>query len=1017
MSIFQSIIRKKYITSQTGEIKVAYNLFTAYFHNPVIQENILGSKEEQFQRGFLRELFVNILGYTLHPNPNYNLITEKKNEKDSKKADGAILVKGEVAGVIELKDHKTIDLKQVEQQAFGYKNNHREASYVVTSNFEKLRFYIDNAVEFEEFNLFTLTEAQFAVLWLCLAYKNISKDLPKQIKAESVNKENDITKELYKDYSTFKRELFADMVVSNPDYDKLTLFKKSQKLLDRLLFILFAEDCALLPTNSVVQIIEQWEKLKELDEYRPLYDRLRKYFGYLNSGHKGAKHEIFAYNGGLFKPDEVLDIIRISDEVLRLHLKQISTYNFSSEVDVNILGHIFENSLTEIEEVTNSITAGKAAPQTSKRKKDGVFYTPRYITTYIVENTLGKLCADKKAELEIVESEYFADKKRQKATKIKLEQKLIDYRNWLLQLTICDPACGSGAFLNAALDYLMNEHRLVNEMRAKIFGGVYQMFENIENSILENNLYGVDINEESVEIAKLALWLRTAKPHRKLNSLNNNIKCGNSLISDPEVAGDKAFDWHKEFPQVFAKGGFDVVIGNPPYGIFIDKNLQEYYSIHFPLTQYKINLFILFIERMLQIFDQGIIHFIIPKSLLFNSYYEAIRKELILKTEINEIFTITEKVFEDAEVGSSLLLKFTIKQNPNQKNIIRLAVAEKIQNFVTNLGLVENNVSQDHFLSIPNCEISIVSDSSQSILTKLFQLNSIKDFYTLKNGVNPGNIKHLLISESKATDKYKPIIWGKEISRYHISWQGEYINYDETIRDRISIENVKSKEGMNKQNKIDFALRTPDLFERKKIVVRKTGDSIIGSLDQNHYYFDTLVHGIYEKEAGYTLGALLAILNSKPATLFYRLLHDIKGKVFAKISLENLASFPIPNNFTQYSEQLSEKAQRLLTKNAELQALRSKFIRRLQDNFEGIKITGTLEKFDTLDFAAFVKELLKQKFKLSLKAQDEWEEYFNTYRTYCTAHSAEITTTDHTIDQMVYELYGLTDEEIMIVEK
>ena len=86
-----------------------------------------------------------------------------------------------------------------------------------------------------------------------------------------------------------------------------------------------------------------------------------------------------------------------------------------------------------------------------------------------------------------------------------------------------------------------------------------------EKSILENNLFGVDLNDESVEIAKLSLWLRTAQPNRKLNDLNNNIKCGNSLIDDPEIAGDKAFNWQQEFPQIFAKGGFDVVIGNPPY--------------------------------------------------------------------------------------------------------------------------------------------------------------------------------------------------------------------------------------------------------------------------------------------------------------------------------------------------------------------------------------------------------------------------------------------------------------------
>lgn len=150
--------------------------------------------------------------------------------------------------------------------------------------------------------------------------------------------------------------------------------------------------------------------------------------------------------------------------------------------------------------------------------------------------------------MNIVEDEYFSDQRRQMQTKKRLLDQLQQYRDWLLQITILDPACGSGAFLNAALQFLMAEHKLIDEMEAKVAGSAI-VFQDVENSILEHNLYGVDINEESVEIAQLALWLRTAKPHRKLNSLNENIKCGNSLISDPAIAGEKAFNWQEQFPR------------------------------------------------------------------------------------------------------------------------------------------------------------------------------------------------------------------------------------------------------------------------------------------------------------------------------------------------------------------------------------------------------------------------------------------------------------------------------------
>ena len=508
--LFQKNIVKKYKNSlPENETSAPWLQYQRYFLNEEIQLNILQSNEEQFQEGFLRELFVNVLGYTLNPSPGFNLITEKKNETNSKKADGAILLDGNVVGVIELKDHKTPDLSKVETQAFNYKSKHVGTRLVVISNFEKLRLYIDDAVEFMEWNLFRLTEEGFRELYLCLAWSQVEKGVALQMKEESVSSEDQITKALYRDYSQFKRVLFADILKQNPAPEgederdwQLLLFKKTQKLLDRLLFIFFAEDCGLLPPNSMIQIIDQWEQLKEMDEYRPFYDRMKKYFGYMNTGFKGKKYEIFAYNGGLFKPDEVLDNITISDDLLVEHTRKLSAYDFESDVDVNILGHIFENSLSEIEEVTQQITSGDA-PSISKRKQDGVFYTPQYITKYIVENTVGRLCAEKKQHFGIVEEEYFSDQRRQLQTKKRLLDQLQQYRDWLLGITILDPACGSGAFLNAALKFLMDEHKRIDEMEAKVSGSSFE-FQGVENSILENNLYGVDINEESVESTRKA---------------------------------------------------------------------------------------------------------------------------------------------------------------------------------------------------------------------------------------------------------------------------------------------------------------------------------------------------------------------------------------------------------------------------------------------------------------------------------------------------------------------------------
>ena len=673
MPLFQQSVVKKYLNDlNKPELQTAWQLFTAHFHDAATQENIRNLKEEEYQEGFVRDLFVRVLGYTLNPQPGYNFVLEKKSVTDATKSDGAMLSGNNVIAVIELKDTGTADLDKVSNQAFGYKHKHKNCVYVITSNFEKLRFYINDATDYEEFNLFTLTQERFALLYLCLQKQNLLANIPLQLKQQSLSLEENVTKKLYADYSSFKRKLFQNIAAQNPQHDKLLLFKKTQKLLDRFLFIFFAEDRLLLPPNSVREILQQWEDLKiKYDEYFPLYNRFKKYFGYLNVGHVGKQHEIFAYNGGLFFPDEILDNIIIDDTVLYDGTKMLSNYDFETDVDVNILGHIFEHSLTEIEELQAELEGKAIEKNTTKRKKDCVFYTPRYITKYIVENTVGALCTQQK-ELLGIDEETFAPKKRKDKRKLLLD-KIEGYRTWLLQLTICDPACGSGAFLNAALEYLKEEHRTIDELKARIFGDAI-VYTDIDNSILENNLFGVDINEEAIEIAKLSLWLHTAKKGRKLSNLSNNIKYGNSLIDDATVAGDKAFVWKDEFKKVFDNGGFDVVIGNPPYvtgNLSSDEN--DWFRKKYKTAQYQIDLYILFIERSLQIIrHKALVSLITPNSWLKNLMMSECRKMLLDKTSLLSIIPNLPNVFENVSVDSLIFSLTNDKDDHDEIKIIDL---------------------------------------------------------------------------------------------------------------------------------------------------------------------------------------------------------------------------------------------------------------------------------------------------------------------------------------------------------
>ncbi|MCQ2113265.1 MAG: BREX-1 system adenine-specific DNA-methyltransferase PglX [Bacteroidaceae bacterium] len=1042
MALFQNNILNKYVALlNSKELDVAYSKFCSYFHDVQRQNIIKTIKEEEFQDGFLRDLFVNILGYTLKPDSEYNLVREKKDVKDSKKSDGAILVNNDVVGVIELKDMKTPDIDKVESQAFGYKNQHRNATYVVISNFQKLRFYIDNAVDYIEWNLFSLSREEFDILWLCLSYENIKRNLPKSIKSESVSSEEQITNKLYKDYIAFKRELFDDILQNNTTEEgvhstaewKILLFKKTQKLLDRLLFIFFAEDEGLLPPNSMVKIIDQWRQLLDLDENISLYSRIRKYFGYLDTGFHGKEYDIFAYNGGMFKPDEVLDSITISDELLATHTRRLSEYDFVSEVDVNILGHIFENSLTEIEDVTNQLQRGEG-PAVSKRKKDGVFYTPQYITKYIVENTVGKLCSEKMAELGIAEEKFLDDRNRQKATKQKMLELLDTYREWLLHITICDPACGSGAFLNAALRFLMDEHHKIDEMQARITGSQI-VFQNIENSILENNLFGVDINEESVEIARLSLWLRTAKPNRKLSSLNNNIKCGNSLISDPDVAGEKAFDWQAEFPQVFINGGFDVVIGNPPYvrAELLSAKEIEYYKKSYEVYTPDGDLFSYFYNHGMNILKSSGIFGFISNTFDKTTAGQNLRQYISQKTKVETCVDFTEvQIFEGATTYPIILI--LSKQNNSGNVFPYIKIPHSMQGNVEIAAVNTTMVEQD---SLDSSSWSFHPVEAVAIKKKISTFKPIrnvygKSYYGVKTALNEafivdGPTKERIISvDAKSAEIIKSVYEGKDlcqwsnipIEKYLICTHNGYddipaINIDEypAIKGHLEAFEPKLSARYDKGN-TPYNLRNcayHNLFYQPKI--------IWGNLqNKGKFSFDTT--GTIISAPACMLPteskSLLCVLNSRIVWFFLTSICVVRNGGYIEVKPQYFEQIPIPD--LSDSSDLSALADKMLNLNSDLQKQRARFVRRIQENLGIEKVSAALAEFDMLDFAELKKELKKQKVRLTLSQQDEWEDYFLNSQQKCMEIRNQIESTEEEINSRVYQLYGLTEEEIKIVE-
>ena len=1003
MALFQEAIIKKHLN--LIDDKIIEQAFSEYkrVYSPDKIKNIRVAKEEQYQEGFIKEIFGSVLGYSVYPESPFNIETEKKNETNARKADGAILRDDKVVGVIELKDNKTKNLDAVKDQAFGYKNNHKDCSYVISSNFHKLRFYIDDASDYEEFDLYNLDKETFKRFYLYLRKEGLlDKNLPKLLRQETKFHEEEISKKLYKDYSHFKRSFFENAVQNNPQHDKLELFKKSQKFLDRILFLLFAEDKGLVGTNSIVNIVEKWSGADD-DYYLPLYEMVNKYFGHLYRGYTYQKtgEVIPQFGGELFAPDELLESLKIDDAVLKNDLLVLSKYDFNTDVDVNILGHIFEHSLNEVDDVEAELRGETLDKTKSKRKKDGVFYTPKYITKYIVDNTLGKLCTEKKIELKLDEDiaifDYQkADGKLNEKGK-ELYERLNTYKSWLLTVKVCDPACGSGAFLNQALSYFIEEHKFVDDIIAELTNTPLRLFDT-DLQILENNIFGVDINDESVEIAKLSMWLRTAQPGRKLSDLSNNIKCGNSLIDDPAVAGDKAFNWEKEFPTVFERGGFDVVIGNPPYVFGGNEGISEidksYFKNFYKTGSGKVNLFTLFIERSHTILrDKGEFSFIIPNTFLRVTSYDESRRFFVENFQFRELAELGDNVFAGAVTTAIILLATkTISDKKKSIRIIKdlngdfneLKISDLIQNnFVITSNI--NETKRNILNKIKNNSDSLGDESEEMIFGIVITKN--------KNEVVFDNPK----------DGLKPFLEGKDIAPYGLKPTRLYLNYEPKLLHRA---------------------RTPKIFEtpEKLLVQRITGGKkpLKVAYDDNRFYNKESINNIIlKKNSIYRSKFILTLLNSNLMNWYYNNQFTNESNLTVNISKEYLSQLPIKGSQNQEGFiRLADKMISLTKGNYEFS---NKFQLFFSDQLGISLISSKLEQWQNLTFANFIKELNKaikaaKGTPLTKKDEFEWMELFEENKKKALDLKTQIDQTDKEIDRMVYELYGLTEEEIQIVE-
>lgn len=994
------------------------------------------SKEEEFQGEFLYDIFTTVLRAVNKSDgeKEWNLERETKTKMDGQKADGVLGFfdvdgKKDVRAVIELKGAKvSLDVRQKRvgdtrspvEQAFGYAPKYGSScQWVIVSNYKEIRLYRQN--EMNEYQVFFLEDLkddlEFKKFIYVLSFYSLVGTKNKKAKTMELSEEYqknqaEIEKKFYNEYKNIRMHIFENMRKNNPQINEHILIEKVQKLLDRFLFICFCEDKGLLPHNSYDKIVQRGEAIDDI------FESFKMLCNWINIGN--MKNGINKFNGGLFKNDDILDSLYVDNEVFE-EMKKISGYDFDSELNENILGHIFEQSISDIEELKKSVSGEEFDSKKSKRKKDGIFYTPKYITKYIVENSIKNWLDDKKKELgedelpELTEKDFeisYASKKSDKRIYSENLKKHIDfwtkYREAVKNIKIVDPACGSGAFLITAFEYLLNYNNYLDD---KIFDltGVKDLFSDTTKEILQNNIFGVDLNKESVEITKLSLWLKTADGNKTLATLEDNIKCGNSLIDDPEIAGEMAFDWEKEFPEIFANGGFDIVVGNPPY-VFARDNFSEieknYYIKNYVSSNYQINTYILFMEKSFKLLkNKGYASMIVPNSWLMMYSGKGIREYILEKIKLLEIVNLAGHSFENVNVETVIYFGYKEKGE-----FVTRVLLNKGKEFIYSHS--KNSIS---FINEEEKLFKVFSDEcSEEINKKIFK-NSIAldEIVEIKAGLQAYEKGKGIPKQTEEDVKNRPYDYtykfdeetykyleGNNVVRYSINWSGQYLKYGENLA----------------------APRSVELFNGKKIIIREiTGafpKNIISTYTEEFYLYNRSNIGIIEKEnKKIDLKYILVVLNSTLIS-YYFMKNTAKSvrKLFPKIILNDLRKFPFKEISLKEQQPFIEKANKILTLNKELQEILQKFQRMIMREFSLEKISTKLQNWYLLNFAEFIKELSKIKVKLNLSQKADWEDYFIAEKSKAETLNNEITKTDKEIDRMVYELYGLNEEEIRIVE-
>jgi len=959
-------------------------------------------------------------------------------------------------------------------QLWGYLTSVPECPWGIACNYVSFRLYHHHHArqQFEYFNLQELRDFPRFLQFYALFERggllpSITGEPPR---ADELIKQTEsalktVGAKLYDDYHRNRLELIDHLIKVKQKPLELAIHI-AQKLMDRIVFIAFCKCRQLLPRQVIYEAAHHYSKFENVTN--PRWQNFVKLFRCIDEG--GAEGEIPAYNGGLFRTDPEVDDMNLLADKWTAFFQEIDTYDFESEINVDVLGRIFERSVTDLEAYRISALQPDAKPPTNgKRKREGIYYTPPRITRYIVEQSVGTLLKERFAAL----ATQFGiaapdDQPSQKtlANWLKFQMARLDA---VSKFRILDPACGSGAFLIAAYDYLEDLYEEIIAALALQQGFPPEQLQALKDNIVRNNLFGTDLSGESVEITQLALWLRTAERGKTLADLSANIRRGNSLVDDSAV-DEHAFNFHTEFPDVFAHGGFDCVIGNPPYVKL--QNFKKYSpkSAAFLPTRYaaastgNFDLYLPFIDRGVELLKTGgILGYIAPNVWIFNEYGQGLRNALLQNHFLARFVDFKSfQVFDDATTYTAL-------------QFFRKTPQEQIQVTDASAGVDHLQVVQSYsvpYAALGHAAWALLPEHQRILLSQMHKhsitLEEASEGVVVGIQTSADSIYHLVrIGPGKYFSEalnrvveiedamMKPLISSEDPSPYATPEPPLYLlfPYGKTKGEMELIPESRLKAKSKKcwkyllaneselrgreEGKMDgegwYGYVYPknlDKQELPKIGVPQTVNRLQAFIDiRGELYFNNVrINGILPRaDNAYSLWYLLGILNSQAADYAFRRTAKPKDRDYFEANKQFIAPLPIPAAKPPKQKPVASLAEKIADLFGQQRAISAKVCRRIATDLKPKELLATsplpvpvpakLREFHTHDMRSLL-DLLGDfaGTKLSPSQRESWQQYLTPEIESIQTIANQINDLQVSLDNLVFDLYGLSESQIEIIK-